>query len=158
MRNARKYLSGLLAAAVLAGVLGLAGCAAQYVDPGPQAAKVTLDLQAKVPPGSWPWPGQGWYKTNWDWGLYLVDAAGNLKKLRPDSGEKTVAVETEELVRRASFAAPAGKIQLRLLTSAWYYTWDGRGPNLITLAEYSKDFQLDLSAGGGQTIQARFGF
>lgn len=158
MNAKRTYLNRALLVAVLAGILGLAGCAAQYVEPGPQAAKVLVDLQARVPPDAWPWPGQRWHQTQWDWGLYLVDEAGNLRKLRPDTGENTVAVQAEELTRRTPFAVPAGKIKLRLLASAWYYIWDWRGPNLVTLANYSKDYEVDLNPGGQHNLQAKFGW
>lgn len=140
-------------------VLALTGCAAQYYNPGPQAAEVTVNLEAAFSPGDMPWPPKhgSQMTVNWDWGLYLVDAGGNLHALAPTSGEQLRTIQAHNLKAGATFRAPSGAVKLRLLASAWRHRMEGEGISLVTYASYSQDYDLNLAPGGKETINAQFG-
>ena len=138
--------------------LALTGCAAQYYDPGTQSAQVTVNLEAAFGQGR-PWPPRGWAgrQVNWDWGLYLVDAGGNLHALAPTAGEQLRTIPAHDLKASATFRAPSGAVKLRLLASAWQHRMDGEGISLVTYADYANDYDLNLTPGATETINAKFG-
>ena len=138
----------------------LAGCAAMYVDPGNQPARVRLHLQAKSDMaefkaamsdklGGYQY-GLDTYGPFWEWGLYLKGDDDSLKPLRP---LKYGSVKTEEgfsFDQDVTFLVPHGPVKLWLLLDVYldYFepNWGG-GPVPVNIKTYTEDFKVDLCPG-----------
>lgn len=134
----------------------LAGCAGGYLDPGPEPAKVRVDLQAKADQGPISWRFGGPCPVLWDWGLYLVRQDGSLARLRPADGQRLKVIQENPLRRDTVFLAPPGKRRLRLIIESYYQQPHAEGHIPISLGGTIEDFQVDLKAGAETVLEFRY--
>ena len=152
MKRARKLK---LATAGLACLLLLGGCGQVYVDPGPNPARVRVELKAQVPASYLRTPTEWVY---WDWGLYLLVPQGPMPLLKPAQPQKfKVIANVNPLARNTVFLAPPGRHTFRLLVSGYVFRTRGDGSIPVTLLNFSQDFKLDLPPGGSSTIKKSLG-
>lgn len=150
-----KHMKLKLAAAGLAWLLVLTGCGQVFLDPGPNPARVRVELKAQVPVSYLQTPSEWVY---WDWGLYLVTPQGPLPLLKPAQAQQFKMISNvNPLVRDTVFLAPPGGHTLRLLVSGYALRGAGDGVVPVTLLNYSRDFKLDLPPGGSYSIKKILG-
>lgn len=147
--------AALLAAALLAAVL-LAGCAAAYLDPGPNPAKVRVKLDlaadlAGIPPGA----AEVNRSVRWDWGLYVEGQGGQMLPLAPASGEGLKLIAAPRLRRDTVFLVPAGRQKLRLLVEGYVSVRYGMSFTPHNLTYVQEDFALDLAPGQEVTLSPK---
>jgi hypothetical protein len=170
-RRPRRLACACLA---LAALFLAAGCG-RYADPGPRPARVRAAVSAEVsagrireavldrlgPPPYTP----GWFHQLapapvWDWGLYLVESDGGLRRLQPAPGAELVSRPGAQLSAEAVFLAPPGRHRLRLLADAYLehgFTDDsGYWREYIPLASHRRDYTLGLAPGQEASIRADF--
>ncbi|MFZ5586072.1 MAG: hypothetical protein ACOZHQ_09105 [Thermodesulfobacteriota bacterium] len=152
---ARGGLAAVLAA-MLAGMSLLAGCAAGYLDPGPNPAKVRVKLDLSADPDGIP-PGAADVNrtVRWDWGLYLEGRDGQLLPLAPASGEGLKLIAAPRLTRETVFLAPAGRQKLRLIVEGYVSLRYGVSYSPYNLTYVQEDFSLDLQPGQEATISPK---
>lgn len=155
-RLARAASSGRF---LLAGALCLlvAACAgAGYLDPGPNPARIEVDLAARhtTPPTA-----RIIAKYNepilWDWGLYLKAKGGALRPLGPADGQRLKSLATDSLVRKTVFLAPPGAAGYRLIVEAYKIVPGGDAFRVVGLGSFQRDFDLNLAAGKTMTLKVR---
>lgn len=147
-RHKGRIAAGLAALLWLA---SLAACGQVFLDPGPNPARVQVKLKAQVADGLLQRPGERVY---WDWGLYLVGGDKSLALLKPAQPQPLQVVgPVNPLDRQAAFLAPPGQRTLRLLATGYVFRTWGEGEIAVTLANYAKDFQLNLAPGGSYSVQ-----
>jgi hypothetical protein len=96
----------------------------------------------------------------WDWGLYLVESDGGLRRLQPAPAAELVSLPGVQLSAEAVFLAPPGRHRLRLLADAYLehgFTDDsGYWREYIPLASHRRDYTLSLAPGQEASIRADF--
>ncbi|MFH1058449.1 MAG: hypothetical protein V1797_07200 [Pseudomonadota bacterium] len=144
----RAWPARAMAAAVCLAMLGLAGCAAGYLDPGPNPAKVRVKLDLTADLGRIPADAVDVNRNvRWDWGLYLEGQGGQLLPLAPASGEMLKLIAGQRLTRDAVFLVPAGRQRLRLIVEGYVSVRWGMSFTPYALAGVQQDYVLDLAPG-----------
>ena len=168
--STRTFKLPVLTALICALALICAGCAAMYVNPGPQPARVRVLLEAKSDMAEFKAAmadeirgyhyGLDTFGPFWEWGLYLKADDGSLKPLRP---EKSGSVTTEEgfsFEKDVTFLVPPGQVKLWLLLDVYldYFEpgWGG-GPNPVNIKTYTEDIKADLCPGCEMEIKRSLG-
>ncbi len=157
MTGLKRVASGGRLLLVGALCLLVAACAgAGYLDPGPNPARIRVDLAAKhtTPPtariiSKYSEP------VLWDWGLYLKAKGGALRPLAPADGQRLTSLDTESLVRNTVFLAPPGRAGYRLIAEAYKRVPGGDAFRVVGLGSFQRDFDLDLTAGQTKTLKVR---
>lgn len=153
---ARRAWPALAMAAGLALMLGLAGCAATYLDPGPNPAKVRVKLDLTADLGRIPADAVDVNRNvRWDYGLYLEGQGGQLLPLAPAGGETLKLIPAPRLTRDTVFLVPAGRQKLRLLVEGYVSVRYGMSFSPYTLTGVQQDFVLDLQPGQEVVITPR---
>ena len=157
-------------------VLGFSGCARVTVDPGPDPAMVTLELDARVSqarvrevmsenaldnPAVLP----GWFHRVegpfWQWGLYVEAADGTLDRLPNDQGLGLVQIRAGNLKQKLTFSAPPKAAKLVLLVEPYlvhYFYERGLGfaresSESYSIAVYRENLHLKLCPGCHSTLK-----
>jgi hypothetical protein len=132
------------------------GCASQeFLGENPARVRVSISGQAESAPI--PETAHSKSPVKWDWGFYLVEPGGKLRKLRELNGQRTTVLEANPLEAEGEFLVPAGRHKARLLVEAYQYYSIGRLPTPQSLIFYQRDFQLDLGPGQTGRIKALVG-
>ena len=167
------FLGGLLLALAVAA----SGCATAYVEPGPNPARVEVDLRAVTNDAEIDRAGRAfglpgylvisgvWRELKgpfWSWGLYLVMDDGSLRDLKPLSGGPEPFIEGYSMQQKVTFLVPAGARRIRLLAYSHMEFWtsslqDGNSYEIINVSSYSEDFYVDLKGGQLRSIKRSFG-
>ncbi|MBU1275595.1 MAG: hypothetical protein KJ720_09490 [Proteobacteria bacterium] len=120
-------------------------CAPVYLDPGPNPARVEVELTAKVDPALLEHPREYIY---WDWGLNLEVPSGPLPLLQPTEPQNfKVIPNVNPLVRKVVFLAPTGKRTYLFEVSGYVFRTRGDGVAPVTLLAYEQKLELDLKPG-----------
>ena len=144
--------------AVALAALLLSGCAAGYLDPGPNPAKVRVRLDLGADPAGIPPGADDVNRTvRWDWGLYLEGRGGQLLPLAPASGEGLKVIPAPRLKRDTVFLVPAGGQKLRLIVEGYVRLRYGMSYSPYNLTYVQEDFSLDLAPGQEVTISPQAG-
>lgn len=123
----------------------LAACAPVYLDPGPNPARIQVELTAKADPALLEYRGEWIY---WDWGLNLVVPKGPLPQLKPTEPQAfKVIPNLNPLVRKVTFLAPTGRRTYLLQVSGYALRTKGEGTVPVTLLGYEQKLELDLKPG-----------
>ena len=154
----------------------LAGCAQVAVDPGPNPARVTMELTALVSkarikevmsenaldnPAVLP----GWFHRVegpfWQWGLYVEAKDGTLDRVPNDRGLGLVQIRADNLRQKLTFSAPPNASHLVLLVEPYlvhYFYERGLGyaresSESYSIAVYREDLRLKLCPGCHLTLK-----
>lgn len=120
-------------------------CTPVYLDPGPNPARIEVELTAKVDPALLQHPGEYVY---WDWGLNLEVPSGPLPLLQPTEPQSfKVIPNLNPLVRKVTFLAPTGRRGYLLQVSGYVFRARGDGVSPVTLLSYEQKLDLDLQPG-----------
>jgi hypothetical protein len=162
-RSARTLLAmaGLLA-------LVLVGCAGVQPAPGPDTARIEIDLRATVDKAKaadalesagfrWDEADRPLQNIRWEWGLYMLRSDGSLYPLPNNTGGRLRVVRQYPLQNRVTFYCPSGKVKLRLMVEGYTNRLMGEGWAIITLAKYHEDMDLSLAPGSSRKIVRRLG-
>ena len=144
--------------AALGLVLALAlGCAPNYLAPGPNPAKVTVQVEAR---SSSEVTTARRFDANpsWFWGLYGQQANGGRAPYPPAGGKRMPTQVAKVLKQEATFLVPPGKQQVLLHLEADLSVPDSEGSRIITVASFEEVLNLDLQPGQSVVIKRRFGF
>lgn len=129
----------------------LAACAPVYLDPGPNPARIEVDLTAKADPALLEYPGEWVY---WDWGVNLIVPQGPLPLLKPTVSQNfKVIPNVNPLVRKVTFLAPPGKRSYLFQVSGYAMRTRGEGTVPVSLLNYEQKLELDLKPGEVYRIQ-----
>jgi hypothetical protein len=171
--NTNIYLAVLLAAVMMA----LAGCAPVYVQTGPDAARIQVELSAVTNDAEINRAGGRFGLTGylttfgvwrelkgpfWDWGLYLVKDDGRLLPLQPEGGVNTKNLLGYGIERSVSFLVPPGEHKIRLLVESHMEFWVnsmayGSEYEMFPVSDYTRDYDFNLTGGEVKKIKAGFG-
>ena len=148
----RPHLMRLGGWCLLAGLCVLAvACAPVYLNPGPNPARIEVELTAKVDPALLQHPGEVVY---WDWGLNLVVPSGPLPLLQPTEPQDfKVIFKVNPLVRKVTFLAPYGQRSYLLQVTGYVFRTRGDSVAPITLLAYNQKLDLNLRPGETYRIQ-----
>jgi len=139
---------------LLAGALILPmGCAPNYLDPGPNPAKVRVRVEAMSRAGRH-------YDVvpTWTWGLYGQRPGGGQAFYPPASGKHSPYVTARVLKQDVTFLVPPGKRRALLRLEANMDVPDSEGSRIITVARFEEELNLDLKPGETKIVERRFGF
>ena len=157
-------------------MLSVPGCAQVAVDPGPDPARITLDLKAFVSPARVkevmsenaldnPAVLPGWFHRVegpfWSWGLYLEQADGTLDRLPNQKGQNLVMLRADNLSRQVTFFAPPKAPALVLLVEPYlvhYFYERGLGfarqsTETYSIAVYRENLHPGLCPGCDITLK-----
>ncbi|KMY68588.1 hypothetical protein AAU61_02825 [Desulfocarbo indianensis] len=142
--------------AVALAMLLMAACAAtnQF---GPDAPLVRVRIDGYAQPMAPPETAGEVTPVRWDWGLYLVEAGGDLRKLSELNGTRTTVLIRNPLSASGEFRVPPGRHTVRLLVEAYQYYYIGLFPAPQSLLFFQRDYRLDLAPGQRGEIRARPG-
>lgn len=142
--------------AVTLAMLFLAACATanQF---GPDAPLVRVHIEGYAQPMDRPETAGEVTPVRWDWGLYLVEADGALRKLSELNGTRTTVLIMNPLSGSGEFRVPPGRRTVRLLVEAYQYYYIGLFPAPQSLLFFQRDYRLDLAPGQRGEIRARAG-
>lgn len=165
----------ILGMALLLGFMG--ACAFGSVDPGPTPVRITLNLNAALPPalvkktleenglskGYVPLPGGNHQVRGplWEWGVYQIQKDGSLERLRPTGDSEVELAEGNKLSAVATFLSPPGKQGLAVVADAYLeHTWrEGFGrwfTQSITVRTFRRDFEYDFAPGENLHLKQKF--
>lgn len=152
-----------------------AGCGLQYVDPGQNPAQVTITLKALVTPAQMektkvdnlltrPFVLPGAFHEilgpYYDWNLYEIEKDGYLRPLKPAGEVKTRYIEGSRMEMTATFLAPVGPKELRVLVESYfihrYVEAFTEYDQPVEIATFRKDFKLGLCPGCRLKVSAEF--
>ncbi|MCB2191650.1 MAG: hypothetical protein KQI62_08795 [Deltaproteobacteria bacterium] len=123
----------------------IVACAPVYLDPGPNPARIEVELSAKANPALLQYPAEWVY---WDWGINLIVPNGPLPMLKPTEPQKfKVIPNVNPLVRKVTFLAPTGKRTYLFHVSGYALRTRGEGTVPVDLLDYEQKLELDLKAG-----------
>jgi len=143
MKRPLSRKSGLYALVCLC--LFVTACSPVYLDPGPNPARIEVELTAKVDPALLKHPGEPVF---WDWGLNLVVPQGPLPLLQPTEPQDfKVIPKVNPLVRKVTFLAPTGKRTYLFQVSGYALRAQGMGTVPVDLLDYEQKLELDLKPG-----------
>lgn len=143
MKRPLSRKSGLYALACLCVLI--VACAPVYLDPGPNPARIEVELTAKADPALLQYPGEWIY---WDWGVNLIVAKGPLPLLQPTEPQSfKVIPNVNPLVRKVTFLAPTGKRAYLFQVSGYALRTRGEGTVPVSLLNYEQNLELDLKPG-----------
>jgi len=134
----------------------LAACAPNYLNPGPNPAKVTVSVEAQ---SSMDVRMSRRYDATptWFWGLYGPAPEGGAP-YPPAGGGRLPYQSAKVLQQSATFLVPPGKRSLVLRLEANLEVPDSEGSKVVTVATYEEVLNLELQPGQSLTLKRRFGF
>lgn len=134
-----------------------AGCAQPGVDPGPDPARLEMDLKARVAPAGRAWNHYGPQDVRWDWGVYLVGREGRLLPVGSVSGRRMKVLSGNPLERQETFLLPPGRQQVRVELEAYYFRPHAEGHLPVSLGFWRREFSLALGAGQKEAVSLSLG-
>jgi len=130
----------------------LAGCSgAGYVDPGPQPARVRVQVDLVTDRSQFDQFDDTTPYTSWDWGLWM-EREGRLVRLPPSPPQQLTVIRTERLKRDTVFLAPPGRHVYRLIVDGYVGVREGWTAWPIDVVLVNDRLVLDLAPGQEITI------
>jgi hypothetical protein len=145
---------GAVALALLAGVWS---CAQPGLDPGPNPARLEIELQARMEPAGRPRGYGGPRDTLWDWGVYLLGEKGRLLPLAPVSGRRMKVIAGTPLRRTEVFLLPPGSWRVRLELEAYWLRPSSEGIAPSSLGFWRRQFAVELGPGQKESVSFSLG-
>lgn len=144
----------MVALALCAALTLTLACKAQFLDPGPNPAKIQVQLKANYTAD----PNSRIIKkymepVEWDWGLYKVTNGGVLPALPTADKQQLKGIEGDSLTRDTVFLAPGGKGRYRLIVEAYKTIATNNAMNTVGLGSFQRDFDLNLAPGQTTTLK-----